>query len=322
MPSQSAIAAPAPVRPLPPVPSQLSLQTLAYVLRRANARYAQLAASMRACRRLTGHARKRAAALRLTVDIENARNLDHKQVSVIPLPVLDIVPSPVAAPQQGASHAKELKRKTTRPVLRCSIPQVVVNKGESSALSSMSLYSTVSLYTPDVIVTSEEVDAPVVLRGQNAETSRWSISTADDFEEGVMEDDDDLYSSDYEEGMDLPISAAEEYDDLFEEKPVVDARDNARLAPRLDIPVDVSRFSWGSALTSDYGSSSASCSPGPVTPAEEIPKLMIRIKRKSVASDIDIVDETLEKRPKYERKTWANPKRGSPQKIAPAPRKF
>ncbi|KIM39161.1 hypothetical protein M413DRAFT_29710 [Hebeloma cylindrosporum] len=307
MPSQFTIAAPAPVRPLPPVPSQLSLQTLA--------------GQHRACRRLTGHARKRAAALRLTVDIENARNLDHKQVSVIPLPVLDIVPSPVA-PQQVGSHAKELKRKTTRPVLRCSIPQVVVNKGESSALSSMSLYSTVSLYTPDVIVTSEEVDAPVVLRGQNAETSRWSISTADDFEEGVMEDDDDLYSSDYEEGMDLPISAAEEYDDLFEEKPVVDARDNARLAPRLDIPVDVSRFSWGSALTSDYGSSSASCSPGPVTPAEEIPKLMIRIKRKSVASDIDIVDETLEKRPKYERKAWANPKRGSPQKIAAAPRKF
>lgn len=215
---------------------------------------------MRASRRSTGHARKRAAALRLTVDIENARNLDHKQVSVIPLPVLDIAPSPVAPRQRSQS-----KPNTTRPALRCSIPQDVVIREESSALSSVSVYSTVPLDTPEVIVRSQEViAAPMVLRGQNVPwrpgTSRWSMSTADEEEMDVGV----VYSSDYEEGMDLPSSAAD--DDLFEEKPVVDARNDTRLAPRLDIPVDVSRFSWGSVLTSDYASSSSSSSSGPATP--------------------------------------------------------
>ena len=253
------IAAPTPVRPLSSMSFQTSTyQTLVAILRHANARYAQLAAIMRASRRSTGHARKRAADLRLTVDIENARNLDHRQVSVIPLPVLDIAPSPVAR-SQVVGREREAKRNTTRPALRCSIPQDVVNREESSALSSVSVYST---DTPEVIVRSQEVvAAPVVLRGQNVPwrpvTSRWSMSTSDEEEMDVGV----VYSSDYDEGMDLPNSAVD--DDLFEEKPVVGA---TGLAPRLDVPVDVSRFSWGSALTSDYASSSSSSSPGPATP--------------------------------------------------------
>ena len=279
MPSHStSIAAPTPIRPLPSIPSQSFIQTLVAALRRANVRYTQLAAIMRASRRSTGHARKRAAALRLTIDVENARNLDHKQVSVIPLPVLDIVPSPIAPQQRSQASAgreRESKRNTTRPALRCSIPQVVVNKEESSALSSMSVYSTVSLSTPEVIVRSQEVvGGPVVLRSWRPVTSRWSMSTADEEEVGVEEEeleDGVVYSSDYEEGMDLPNSAAEEeYDDLFK-KSIPDTR----LAPRLDIPVDVSRFSWGSAPTSDYASSSSSSSSGPVTPVNYPPLSVI-----------------------------------------------
>lgn len=250
---------------IPSVPSQISIQTLVAILRRANVHYSQLAAIMRASRRSTGHARKQAAALQLTIDIENARNLDHRQVSVIPLPVLDIATSPIA-PQAG--RERELKRNTTRLALRCSIPQDVVNKEESSALSSVSDYSTVSLSTPEVIA------APVVLRGWRPVTSRWSTSTADEEEIDVEEEeleDGVVYSSDYEEGMDLSNSAAEEeYNGLFEETPMADTS----LAPRLDIPVDVSRFSWGSALTSDYYASSSSSSLGPVTPVSHPPLLV------------------------------------------------
>lgn len=267
MPSQSAsIAAPVPVRPFPPVPS--STQTLTYILRRANARYAHLAAIMRASRRPTGHARKRAAALGLTIDIENARNLDHKQVSVVPLPVLDIVPS---------SKEKELKCNTTRPTLHCSIPQDVVNKEESSALSSVSVYSTLSLIEPDLIVRSQEVVAvPVVHPGWRGVTSRWSMSTADEEEVEVELEEGIIYSSDYEEGMDLPNSAAEEEGDNFmeEKKPVVGTKADIGLAPRPDIPVDVSRFSWGSALTSDYAPSSSSSSFGPATPVSYPPRFL------------------------------------------------
>jgi hypothetical protein len=277
--SQStSIAAPAPVRPPPSIPS--SSQTLIYTLRCANARYAHLAAIMRPSRRSTGHARKRAAALGLTIDIENARNLDHKQVSVIPLPVLDIVPSPIFSQQRShalANKEKELKCNTTRPVLHCSIPQDVVNKEESSALSSVSVYSTVSLSEPEVIVRSlEVVAAPVGHRGWRPVTSRWSMSTADEEEVDVELEEGIIYSSDYEEGMDLPNSAAEEDDDFLEvEKPVVGARADTRLAPRLDVPVDVSRFSWGSALTSDYASSSSSSSSGPATPVSYPPLLLL-----------------------------------------------
>jgi len=259
MPSQStSIAAPTPVRPFPFVPSSLT-----YTLRRANAYYAHLAAIMRASRRPTGHARKRAAALGLTIDIENARNLDHKQVSDIPLPILDIVSSSISPQQRShalANEVKKLKCNTARPVPHCSIPQDVVNKEESSALSSVSVYSTVSLSEPEVIV-----------------RSRWSMSTADEEEVDIELEENIIYSSDYEEGMDLSNSAAEEEeDDLFEEKPVVGARADTRLAPRLDLPVDVTRFSWGSALTSDYASSSsASSSSGPATPVSYPPLFLL-----------------------------------------------
>jgi len=100
---------------------------------------------------------------------------------------------------------------------------------------------------------------------------------------------------------------------------------NARLAgeraPRLDVPVDVSRFSWVSALLSDAGSSSSSSFSGPITPDEDAHKVVIRIKRKSGASDFDMVDETLEKRPKYERKPWVNDRRTT-QRTIPAARKY
>jgi len=204
--------------------------------------------------------------LRLTINIENARNLDHKQVSVIPLPMLEIAPSPAAAPQQ-LSHTvvgreRELNRTTTRPVLCCSIPQDIVDKQESSALSSVSVYSPpVSLSTGKVVLRSQmKIAAPVVLRGHNVPwrpvTSRWSMSTDEgDVEE---EEEDAFHSSDYEEGMDLPTSAAE--------RPVANARLAGERAPRLDVPVDVSRFSWVSALLSDAGSSSSSSFSGPITP--------------------------------------------------------
>ena len=65
------------------------------IIRRANRHYAELAASLRTTIRPTHHARKHARALQLTVCIQAAAKLDQKQISTIPLPVLDLTPSPV-----------------------------------------------------------------------------------------------------------------------------------------------------------------------------------------------------------------------------------
>jgi len=64
------------------------------ILRRANAHYSRIAATIRLSIRSTHHARKRATALKLTVSIEKALKLDPKQISTVPPPVIDRAISP------------------------------------------------------------------------------------------------------------------------------------------------------------------------------------------------------------------------------------
>ncbi|KDR68671.1 hypothetical protein GALMADRAFT_230998 [Galerina marginata CBS 339.88] len=293
--------------------SRPHVSNLLYILRRANAHYSQVAAAVRNSLRPTYHARKHARSLKLKVSIEAALKLDPKQISTIPLPVIDRVVSPPPAPQFL------MVKKPSRPTLRCDIPQ---NVHADEVLSCVSAYSNVAL-TPDLSV---KVDAPKVLRGQNVPwrpvTSRWSASTVDEEGEGVNV----VYSSDYEEGMDLPRTADEEDIAFSPVGPLPSV--TGRSPPRLQVPVDLSRLSWGSDLSSGLSSgtssrsSSSSSITGPVTPDEEIPKLTISIKRKSIACDIDMEDDSLEKRPKYDRKPWVHPTTKRPMHKMPAPRRF
>jgi len=347
---------------------------LIHILRRANSHYSQLAASIRASLRPTHHARKRAQALRLTISIQAAANLDQKQISTIPLPILERVATPTPEPAPSptrhivapvpryASQAELNKRgnevkRVGRPLITCTVPKKPVIAVLDTALSSASTYSTVSM-------TPNSAQAPAALRGLNvpwqAVTSRWSATTVgddvveDDITEEVMVEDSSVYSSDYDESMDLPASA-DSLDDVedcpFESlRPRVAVTGSARARvslpahvqlrvplptrmsefkhharklgshpPRLDVPVDVARLSWGSDISS--GSASSSSSNGPATPNES-PKQIIRIKRKSPISHLDLEDDTaLEKRPKYERKAWVTPAtRRSTQRIAPSHR--
>ncbi|KAF8168396.1 hypothetical protein B0H34DRAFT_57598 [Crassisporium funariophilum] len=284
------------------------------ILRRANEHYSRVAASVRSSIRPTYHARKRAYALRLKVSIEKALKLDPAQISTIPLPVLD----------RGVTHAAAGRSVTVRarPMLRCIIPKYPQSGAAArleqlhEILSAGSVYSTVSL--------TDKSSREVQCAPQRALTSRWSTVTDNSEELEVEQEENGItYSSDYEEGMDLAVSPESPDNDVYHVQfttapsaPVA-ARANGggrRLRPRLDVPIDVSRLSWGSNTSSGSSSGSGSdysrSSLGPETPpvtTEELPTLMIRIKRKSISSDTDMVEDTLEKRPKYERKEWLMP---------------
>lgn len=77
-----------------PTLTSLHSANLIQILRRANFQYSCIASIVRASIHPTHHARKRATALRLTICIQKALNLDQKQISTIPLPVLDKLATP------------------------------------------------------------------------------------------------------------------------------------------------------------------------------------------------------------------------------------
>lgn len=133
--------------------SSTHVGALLHVLRTANRRYTELAAAVRSAQRPTHHARKRAAALKLSVSIAAARGLDPRQISAVPLPVLEreraaspapahmhtrsrgpAIPPPrvtVVAPMprralRGAAHLATPPPRVARPGLRSAVPQVLV----------------------------------------------------------------------------------------------------------------------------------------------------------------------------------------------------
>lgn len=147
------LRSPPPFRCVPPkmftakseLPSH-RLQNIIDILRRANSRYTDIASRIRASLRPTFHARKRAAELRLGVDIGKAVRCEQRQVSIVPLPVLDLGTSPVTgtiAPIvpiicNGNSNVKKC------PVLRCAIPTYPVIYQPRQVTSPVSRYHLVT----------------------------------------------------------------------------------------------------------------------------------------------------------------------------------
>ncbi|KAF8809381.1 hypothetical protein BYT27DRAFT_7254521 [Phlegmacium glaucopus] len=268
---------------------------LLQILRRANAHYSFIASVVRVSIHPTYHARKRAAALRLTVSIQKALNLDPKQISTIPLPVLERVITP-------PPNLTKVVVGRERELARVGHPRTIPSYSRSGtpSLSPASVYACVTL-TPDSTSKAQ--------RGQSL-ASRWSMTPIDTqaLPEGVAVS----YNADYDKDMVLcsPTEAGQSIRFMVEPaSPSNLLPDNKnKVARPLGIPVDVARpLSSGTDTSSpgslSTGSSFTTSSRGPATPcnADGAEKIMIRIKRKSAEMDND----TLEKRPKYERKGWA-----------------
>ena len=212
--------------------SHTHITNILCVIRRANERYAQVAAALRHSLRPTYHARKRAQSLRLRVSIDLALKLDPKQISTVPLPIIEVVtPFPQEAPR-------------IRPTLRCDIPQNVDQEG---SLSSVSVYSKLS---PDGLVSSTDLLA-----------SRWSLTTLGSDVGDQLPEEEITSSSDCDEVKGITIVGAQDT-----RRPVL-CRSNDQDSVHLDVPIDANRFSWSSYLSDGLATdSSSSDSSGPETP--------------------------------------------------------
>ncbi|KAJ7652153.1 hypothetical protein DFH06DRAFT_1134679 [Mycena polygramma] len=139
-------------------------ERLSTILSESNEHYRAVAAAVRAAKKPTFHARTRAQKLGLSLDIKLAVNCPERQVSVIPLPVIDRAPSPSQQPRPRG-------RASQRPALRLVLP-----RAQADVPCSGGPYSTVAL-TPAPAV------APTVLGGQNVPwrgpTSRFSLTPSD-----------------------------------------------------------------------------------------------------------------------------------------------
>ncbi|RDB24640.1 hypothetical protein Hypma_008184 [Hypsizygus marmoreus] len=284
------------------------VRNLILILQRANAHYTHVAARIRASFQPTHHARKRAARIGLTVDIRKAVACEQRQVSVVPLPILDTTPSPVSEVASIRIQSQELSAidgrvpLQRRPALKCAIPKPAAltrtsPNGTTSALSSSSAYSSISLSSAAAVLSSKLVIPSL--------RSHWS--PADKEQHQLMD-----VTMTHEEAISVPANSA-----LQQWQP-------------LDVPIDEEEMDWGVVLSepvpaddemstdttpsssagSGSNSDSTTSSAGPVTPfsnQESLP-LMIRIKRKSVEVSGTIAnDESFEKRPRFDRNEWEQP---------------
>lgn len=255
--------------------------SLLHILRNANQRYSQLAASIRQSIRPTHHARKRAAALNLRVCIESALCLDYRHVSEVPLAVLESAASPpsapapvpmqrrrpavvVAAPVQilapipvcpAAQHAQivlgapiEISTKVVgreREITRLSRPAPRCEMPQKSEVVDMLAFNV-----------SVTIEAP---ESSAYDKSHWSSSESED---SGSEEERSAWYSDHE-------GAATKNNSGVVAFPTTKSLKAIGNCPRLDVSADVnSRLSWNSDMFSGLRSSSPSplSTTGPITP--------------------------------------------------------
>lgn len=234
---------------------------LLQILRRANAHYSHVALIIRTSIHPTHHARKRAAALKLTISIQKALKLDPKQISTIPLPELDTAVTPFLSMGLGKAvvgRERELARaRANHSLVKCTIPSYPHTGPPSSLLSPISLYSCVPL-SPDIRVKTQRL------------TSRWSMTPIDpdsDVAQTLAQGIAITYNPNYNQDM-LPCSPTKSGESVrFTVKPV--SNDSNAFSRHLSTQLDVAKpLSW----YSDISSSSASTmsSRGPATPVRSV----------------------------------------------------
>lgn len=282
---------------------------LILILHRANAHHYHIAARNRANLHPTHHAWKEARRRGLTVDVDKATRCDQKQISLVPLPILDTSVTPVDLMQSTSiilqspsldvirMYSQELTRLDgisplkRRPTLKCAIPGVFTRttpNGTTAAitLSSASHLSSISLTSP--------IAHSAVLKRKLVTSARSSS----------------IRISGRRSSM---CSAA-----LINPTVTISATPEAQEWQPLDVPIDEEDIDWGldditdmgisPSPLSDCGSDSASsgthCSSEPLTPSDEGP-IMIRLKRKSV--EVCSITDNFEKRPKFDQQEWVHP---------------
>ncbi|KAG6810362.1 hypothetical protein H0H92_012170 [Tricholoma furcatifolium] len=249
------------------------LQNLIYILRNANARYTHIATLARASLAPTRHAKRRATNLGLTVDIIKAINCPQKAVSVIPLPIVEVV-----TPLEYITKPVP----SVRPVLKCTIPsvQTITPNGTISALTSGSVYSSITLTSAKPPNT---VNAPA--------HSHWSCAS----------DDSDRFPRDATDMGAGNVRAAEQGEPMAIWQPLNVEIDEDPIEWDLNLrgPQDASNMMMDVSPCATASSDESPCSPGsgseagsessessgssePVTPPSSLAPLFIRIKRKSM----------------------------------------
>ncbi|KAJ7431518.1 hypothetical protein B0H11DRAFT_2261800 [Mycena galericulata] len=270
-------------------------ERLSAILAEANKHHSAVAAAARAAKRPTHHARSRAQKLGLSVCIKLAVACDERLVSVIPLPVLDRAsPEPTQAPALPP-------RQRGRPTLRLIVP-----RAPADVPTSTGPYSSVSLSAGGAPAPAA---APTVLRGQNVPwrgpTSRFSLTP-----------DDPLFTLAPRRAPEPPVVPVipdvpfdeEEAERFFETCELMYPESGAA-----DYASSTSSYASSCASSSSECSpssssnSSASSSSGPVTPADAEMPPIATLSSKRRREPEAIVD----KRPKYERKSWAR----APRKL-------
>ncbi|KAF8641536.1 hypothetical protein AX16_009913 [Volvariella volvacea WC 439] len=102
--------------------SYSQLNDLISILRIANAKYQYLAAKSRESVCYTHHAKAKAFHLGLSINIKKARNCPQRQISVIPLPVLDLSPSPARETLKIRIPGRNQVQKEHNPIVLRPIP--------------------------------------------------------------------------------------------------------------------------------------------------------------------------------------------------------
>ncbi|KAJ6614904.1 hypothetical protein B0H10DRAFT_2262054 [Mycena sp. CBHHK59/15] len=266
-----------------PLPAH-RLVRLSSILRAANARYARVAASK----------------LGLALDIKKAVNCPERQVSVIPLPILDTAPSPAPSSAPRARPALTLVVRAPRPprTSRTALLRAVQRR--------------LALHWPRC--GRRGADRPArAARPWLGPTSRFSVTRA------------------------TPSSRSRQTTRSSHSRRA--ARRSARRARRAvrrgrrGVGARLPRIHGGGlrliravvvvdrlvcvavvvpharVVSVPSGSSSNASSRGPSTPADTDPGVTLSAKRKSEDEDV------VEKRPKYERKSWVTGSRRAPRKL-------
>ncbi|KAJ7020258.1 hypothetical protein C8F04DRAFT_1275315 [Mycena alexandri] len=300
-------------RPTPAL-SERRFSRLSTILSDANAHYSAVAAANRAARTPTHRARTRAQKLGLGLDVERAVNCPAPQVAVLPLPVIERSPTPPFLSASSRTKGKDTQLHTRgRPILRVVVPparaqaDVPITSGPYSTLSLASaLGSSLQVHQPSAAA------AASVLRGQNVPwrgpTSRFSLTPSDP-----------IFLTAPRRAPEPPVVPDVPFDNYDE----LDMNNWELAYPRSGAAdYAESSASESSCASSSSASSRSETSPasshGPATPADAdvivkftlinwtAPAPATAPKRKIFEREEDMMSSSavVEKRPKYERKSW------------------
>ncbi|KAJ6477294.1 hypothetical protein DFH09DRAFT_1293030 [Mycena vulgaris] len=241
-------------------------ERLSSILSEANTHHAAVAAVARAAAAPTYHARTRAQKLGLAVDTVRAVACDARLVSYIPLPIIETGLSPPAPTPAPRG----------RPTLRLIVPRAPADVPVSGGS-----YSMLSMSTGSVPAAA----APTVLRGP---TSRFSLTP-----------DDPIFTMVPRRAPAPPAAAPVIPDVPFDEE---DFTTEWELAYPASGAADYAASSTSTYASSSTSGSSSGSSSGPATPADADPIPVPTMSAKRKSEDDYAAGE---KRPKYERKSWA-----------------